>query len=245
MANLKLISAKKKRKKRESGRNKRVVRDSEDTRGEMNIRMGSSLASRVLQVSCACVDFARSFNTLRKLIGHHTQSRKTPLSVPTFPQMPPTCRCHFKLPAGACNRICNVSCCTMGGESTSCCDESSFLRSKVEGEKTEGHRRWNPSITFRLCAWRMTGLVTSGKRIKCSSNKSNYNNRQPVAQLVEHWEVVSSTPAGPKLRVSAAFVITSAKWSSRIRTINRWPRLTIPSMFKISTWDVKEFTHYS
>ena len=43
------------------------------------------------------------------------------------------------------------------------------------------------------------------------------HNRAPVAQLIEHWvvmrEVVSSTPAGPTLRVwveSAAFVIASA-----------------------------------
>ena len=33
--------------------------------------------------------------------------------------------------------------------------------------------------------------------------------------------------------------------SSRIRTINRRPRLSIPSMFKIPMWDVKEPTHYS
>ena len=33
--------------------------------------------------------------------------------------------------------------------------------------------------------------------------------------------------------------------SSRIRTINRRPRLTVLSMFKIPTWDVKEPTHYS
>ena len=28
-------------------------------------------------------------------------------------------------------------------------------------------------------------------------------------------------------------------------TIHRRPRLTVPSMFKMSTWDVKEPTHYS
>ena len=78
-------------------------------------------------------------------------------------------------------------------------------------------------------------------------------NRAPMAQLVEHRvvtrEVVSSTPAGPTLRVlkylrNKCFLCNHiSKWldfkSSRIRTINRRPRLTVPSLFKMSTWDVK------
>ena len=40
-----------------------------------------------------------------------------------------------------------------------------------------------------------------------------------------------------------------SKWldfkSSRIRTINRRPPLTVPSIFKMSTWDVKEPPHHS
>ena len=32
--------------------------------------------------------------------------------------------------------------------------------------------------------------------------------------------------------------------SSRIRTINRRPSLTVPSTFKMSTWDVKESPHH-
>ena len=60
---------------------------------------------------------------------------------------------------------------------------------------------------------------------------------------------MSSTPAGPTLRVLKYLRIKcylcnyNSKWldlkSSRIRTINRRPRLTVPSMFKMSTWDVK------
>ena len=65
-----------------------------------------------------------------------------------------------------------------------------------------------------------------------------------VAQLVLHWdviwEVVSSTPAGPTLRVSKQL-------SSRIRTINRMSHLTdtFHVNFISSMWDVKEPTHYS
>ena len=55
----------------------------------------------------------------------------------------------------------------------------------------------------------------------CSKGKTRFHddaryvNRAPVAQLVGRWavtwEAVSSTPAGPTLRVeSAAFLITSA-----------------------------------
>ena len=73
-------------------------------------------------------------------------------------------------------------------------------------------------------------------------------------QLVEHRvvtrEVVSSTPAGPTLRAlkylrNKCYLCNYInKWldfkSSRIRTINRRPRLTVPSMFKMSTSNVKE-----
>ena len=75
-----------------------------------------------------------------------------------------------------------------------------------------------------------------------------------MAQLVEHRVVtregVSSTPAGPTLRVLKYLRNKSylcnyvSKWldfkSSRMRTINRRPSLTVPSMFEMSTWDVKE-----
>ena len=80
-----------------------------------------------------------------------------------------------------------------------------------------------------------------------------------MAQLVEHRvvtrEVVSSTPARPTLRVlkylrNKCYLCNYiSKWidfkSSRIRTINRRPRLTVPSMFKMSTWVVKEPPHHS
>ena len=80
-----------------------------------------------------------------------------------------------------------------------------------------------------------------------------------MAQLVEHQvvtrEVVSSTLAGPTLRVlkylrnNCYLCNYISKWldfkSSGIRTINRRPRLTVPSMFKMFTWDVKEHPHHS
>ena len=69
-------------------------------------------------------------------------------------------------------------------------------------------------------------------------------NRTPMAQLVEHrvvtQEVVSSTPAGPTLRVlkylrnRCYFCNYISKWldfkSSWIRTINRRPHLTVPCL---------------
>ena len=84
-------------------------------------------------------------------------------------------------------------------------------------------------------------------------------NRAPMAQLVEQRvvtrEVVSSTPVGPTLRVlkylrNKCYLCNYiSKWlefkSSRIRTINRRPRLTVPSVFKLSTWDVIEPPHHS
>ena len=80
-----------------------------------------------------------------------------------------------------------------------------------------------------------------------------------MAQVVEHRvvtrEVVSSTPAGPTLRVLKCLrnkydlCNYISKWldfkSSRIRTLNRRPRLTVPLVFKMSTWDVKEPPHHS
>ena len=79
-----------------------------------------------------------------------------------------------------------------------------------------------------------------------------------MAQLVEHrvvtWEVVSSTLAGPTLRVlkylrNKRYLCNYiSKWldfkSSQIRTINCRPRLTVPSMFKMSTWDLKKSPHH-
>ena len=80
-------------------------------------------------------------------------------------------------------------------------------------------------------------------------------NRAPMAQLVERRvvtrEVVTSTPAGPTLMVlkylrNKCYLRNNiSKWldfkSSRIRTINRRPRLTVLSMFKMSTWDETPF----
>ena len=80
-----------------------------------------------------------------------------------------------------------------------------------------------------------------------------------MAPLVEHRvvtrEVVSSTPAGPTLRVlkylrSKCYLSNYiSKWldfkSSQIRTIQRRPRLTVPYMFKMFTWDVKERPYHS
>ena len=92
---------------------------------------------------------------------------------------------------------------------------------------------------FKICAtsWSLKGLI----------------NRAQMAQLVEHqvvtWEVMSSTLAGPTLRVlkylrNKCYLCNYiSKYldfkSSRIRTINCRPRLTVPSMFKMSTWDFK------
>ena len=46
------------------------------------------------------------------------------------------------------------------------------------------------------------------------------------------------------VRLSSRIKSSQVK-SSWIRTINRRPRLTIPAMFKILMWVVKEPTHYS
>ena len=78
-------------------------------------------------------------------------------------------------------------------------------------------------------------------------------NRAPIAQLVEHrvvtQEVASSTPAGPTLRVLKYLRIKCylcnyiSKWLDF--KSSRRPCLTVPSMFKMSTWDVKEPPHHS
>lgn len=70
---------------------------------------------------------------------------------------------HFMLPGGACNRICKVNCCTMGGKVISCCPGNNFLRSKLTWERTDGHSIKNPWITFRLCASRTMGQAVSEK----------------------------------------------------------------------------------
>ena len=78
-------------------------------------------------------------------------------------------------------------------------------------------------------------------------------NRAPMAQLVEHWvvtrEVVSSTPAGPTLRVLKYLrnkcYLCNYMVRLQVFSVNPRPRLTVPSMFKMSTWDVKEPPHHS
>ena len=77
-----------------------------------------------------------------------------------------------------------------------------------------------------------------------------------MAQLVEHRvvtrEVVSSTPAGPAFRVlkylrNKCYLCNYiSKWLEfKVFSVNPRPRLTVPSMFKMSTWDVKEPPHHS
>ena len=79
-----------------------------------------------------------------------------------------------------------------------------------------------------------------------------------MVQMVEHRvvtrEIVSSTPARPTFRVLKYlrnkcylynYIIKWLDFKSWIRTINRRPRLKVPSMFKMSTWDDKESPHRS
>ena len=79
-----------------------------------------------------------------------------------------------------------------------------------------------------------------------------------MVQMVEHRvvtrEIVSSAPARPTFRVLKYlrnkcylynYIIKWLDFKSWIRTINRRPRLKVPSMFKMSMWDVKESPHHS
>ena len=70
-----------------------------------------------------------------------------------------------------------------------------------------------------------------------------------MAQLVEHRvvtrEVVSSTPAGPTLRVLKYLRNKCYLCNYISKWLDFKPRLTVPSMFKMSTWDVKEPPHHS
>ena len=78
-------------------------------------------------------------------------------------------------------------------------------------------------------------------------------NRAPMARLVEHRvvtrEVASSTPAGPTLRVlkylrNKCYLCNNiSKWLDF--KSSRRPCVKVPSMFKMSTWDVKEPPHHS
>lgn len=99
-----------------------------------------------------------------------------------------TCWYHFKLPAGVSRRICKVSCWAIGGNLISCCPGNSFLRSKSMCEKTEGQSVWNPWITFRDCASRMVGFVTSVEK------------ERNVTLLTSYWPFLLS-PLNAKLHI--------------------------------------------
>ena len=130
--------------------------------------------------------------------------------------------------------------------------------SKSSGLKCSEHR-WEVGVNVHFALLTRTKLIHSRLLFVsleiCATwcSLKGMINRAPMAQLVEHRvvtrEVVSSTAAGPTLRVLKYLRIKCylcnyiSKWldlkSSRIRTINRRSRLEVPSMFKMSTWDVK------